>query len=276
VYSPHAFPFLQRVAFPLRWTYAALERALARHTDFLLAVSAAEGRLAAEMGLYRPTRVHVLPNALNVEQLDRQVGPLMEVPEPGVGRTFAFLGELRKQKDPDTFLQAALLLRERGVAARFVMPARGHDLERIQAYLDRHHLRSIVELIPAESSLTALHLKGHVGVLPSRWEGLPYTVLEALALRHPVVASGLPVFEDLLRPLDQRLLFPAGDSRALAERLELWAGMPSRELAEVGERARTLVVEEYDFCSWQKGLRRIYRAILGPRKDGETPGVVEP
>jgi len=42
-------------------------------------------------------------NAIDVEELDREVAPLSPLPEPTAGRTFALLGELRAQKDPDTF-----------------------------------------------------------------------------------------------------------------------------------------------------------------------------
>lgn len=259
IYSPHAFPFLQRVARPVRWVYEFLERILAPITDLVLAVSPAEGRLAMEMGLFPEHKIEVLPNALDLPQLDRRVGDLNPIPEPQGGRTFVLLGELRAQKDPHTFLAAARHLHQRRIPARFAVPARGQELDRVRRYLRLHHLESVVDLIPAENSFIALHRRTDIGVLPSLWEGLPYTALETLALGRPMIASSLPVFEDLLGPLDPRLLFPPGDRRALAERMELWAGLPSRELASVGERARQRVEAHHGMEVWGQQLRDLYR-----------------
>ena len=261
IYSPHAFPFLQRVARPIRRTYELLERALAPYTDLVLAVSPAEGRLAMETGLFPEHQIVVLPNALDVPQLDRQTGVLAPIPEPEAGRTLVLLGELRAQKDPYTFLEATRRLRERRIPARFAVPARGCELDRVRRYLHRHRLESVVDLIPAESSFTALHQRTDIGVLPSLWEGLPYTILETLALRRPVIASSLPVFEDLLSSLDPRLLFPPGGRRALADTMELWARLPTRELVSVGDRARRRVKEHHDMGAWRRELLNIYHAV---------------
>ncbi|MCP4560463.1 MAG: glycosyltransferase family 4 protein, partial [Bosea sp.] len=165
----------------------------------------------------------------------------------------------RAQKDPFTFLEAARRLRDRRIPARFVLPARGVELGKVRRYLRRHRLESLVDLVTAETSLAAVYRRTAVAVLPSLWEGLPYALLDALALRRPVIASALPVFEDLLRPLDPRLLFPPGSSAALAERMELWARLPRRELESLGDRGRELVRRHHDFTAWQECLREIYR-----------------
>jgi len=260
IYSPHAFPFLQRSPAPVRRTYELVERVLARRTDLLLAVSDAEARLAVEIGLYPADRVAVLPNALDIDQLDREIAE----PEPfrgrGPERTFALVGELRAQKDPFTFLEAARRLRDRRIPAHFVLPARGVELGKVRRYLRRHRLEPVVDLVAAETSLAAVYRRTDVAVLPSLWEGLPYALLDALALRRPVIASGLPVFEDLLPTLDPRLLFPPGSSAALAERMELLARLPRRELDSLGDRGRELVRRHHDLAAWQDGLRETYRS----------------
>ncbi len=270
IYSPHAFPFLQRVAFPKRWLYRLAERLLARSTDVLLAVSEAEGRLAVETGLFPADRVRVLPNAVDVDKLDREVGPRLR--GRATGRTFALVGELRVQKGPFVFLEAIRQLRDRQVPARFVMPERGRDLRAVRRYLRRHRLETLVELLPAEGSLAALYREADFAVLPSLWEGLPYAALDALALRRVVIASRLPVFEDLLGPLDRRLLFPPGNSRALAERMELWAQRPRLELEALVDRGRRMILEHHGMAAWRKALRRIYRSVTETGISANAPG----
>jgi glycosyltransferase involved in cell wall biosynthesis len=56
-------------------------------------------------------------------------------------------------------------------------------------------------------------------VMPSTWEGLPLTALEALAARTPVVATAVRGIRELITHDQNCLLVPAGDARALAEAL---------------------------------------------------------
>jgi glycosyltransferase involved in cell wall biosynthesis len=72
-----------------------------------------------------------------------------------------------------------------------------------------------------------------VVVVPSRHEypeGLPNTIYEALCSRTPIVASDHPMFALKLRDGENSAIFPAGDARALAERIR--ALVDDRELYE--------------------------------------------
>ncbi len=262
LYSPHYFPWLRRE--PLRHVYRWIERALAPGTDRLIAVSRAEGRLAVESGLFAPESVRVLPNAVDVARLEREVGTAPP-PQAGAPRTFGLIGELRAQKNPFDLLEAVRLLRDRNSPARFVLPARGPWLARVRRYLRRHDLATRVELVPAGQSLAEVYRRCQIAVLPSLWEGLPYALLDALALRRPVIASSLPVFEDLVGRIEPRLLFPTGDVGALAERIDLWSRLPLEEVDAVGERGRQHVLVEHDFAAWGKELRALYRDEAGAR-----------
>ncbi len=63
-------------------------------------------------------------------------------------------------------------------------------------------------------------LCGLVLVAPSRWEGMPYLLLEAVARRRRVIASDCPGNRDVLKGYAAAELFPVEDAAALAERLK--------------------------------------------------------
>ena len=263
IYSPHAFPFLRSGPAIARFAYQLAERISAPWADVLLAVSEAEGRLAMESGLFAADHVRVLQNAVDLDDLDQSVakGPAHRGRPPP--RRFGLIGALRPQKGPFVLLEAARLLRDRGTPVPIVLPQRGPELPRVTQFIERHDLGSLTELVAAPGSLRLLLGRCDVAVLPSLWEGLPYSMLEALALRRPVIASDLPVFEDLLHPLDQRLIFPTGDVEELANRLALWAQLPEKELDDVGARGRQWVILNHDPAEWCRDLREIYRSTAG-------------
>ena len=85
-------------------------------------------------------------------------------------------------------------------------------------------------------------------MLPSLWEGLPYALLEVLALERPVITSRLPVFEDMLEPIDPTLLCDTGDSEALSRCMELWAGLPAERLISHGRLELFSIAEHWRPC----------------------------
>ena len=264
VYTPHAFPFLRLDAPIMRCAYLLAERITARWTDLLLAVSRAEGQIASDLGLFTTTRVQVLQNAVGVDDLNPSLSQVAQVRRPiSEPRLFGLIGELRPQKGPLLFLEAVRRLRDRGEPIHIILPESGCELSRVLRFIERYDLGCLTDLIPASTSLASLLDRCDVAVLPSLWEGLPYSILDALAFRRPVIASDLPVFEDLLAPLDSRLTFPTGDVEALADRLALWARLPCSELEGVGARGRQLVIRNHDPDEWCLGLRQFYRSFTG-------------
>jgi glycosyltransferase involved in cell wall biosynthesis len=266
VYSPHAFPFLQA---GLVGRLARLaETLLAPGTAFLHAVSSAEGRLAVESGLFEPARVAVVENAADLAIGDR-VSTLAPCPSSET-TTFGFLGELRDQKAPFVFLEAAALAAARRPRLRFVMPDQGPLLREVKEKVAQVRLGPLVTFVPSRRSLNNLYRRIHVGVLPSRWEGLPYALLDAMALRLPVIASSLPVFQDLLGPIEPRLIFEAGDAASLAARLVEWSDAGVAYRRRVGEAERTRVERWNSPDIWRAGMIELYRraastrAVMGP------------
>ena len=91
-------------------------------------------------------------------------------------------------------------------------------------------------------------------VLPSRLEGIPRCLMEAMALRLPVLASDIPGTRELVRHGETGLLFPMGDAAALAEGLD-------RALLDgsaMGKAARNLVESRFSGAA----MARAYEALF--------------
>jgi glycosyltransferase involved in cell wall biosynthesis len=101
-------------------------------------------------------------------------------------------------------------------------------------------------------------------VFPSRWEGLPGAVIEAMALGLPIVASRIPSITELLLEAECGLLVPPGDEAALASSLGSLLTDASRRLA-MGERGRNLFLERYTLEESVKGMTALYQRLLAGR-----------
>lgn len=261
IYTPHSFPFLQSVPAPLPSLYRAAERFAARRTDLLLAVGQAEGRLALQARIFPQDRIRVLANAIDLPVLEGAVR--WERAGRDRAENVGLIGDLRPQKDPMTFLRAARKLLDRGADLRFVVPAHGALLGRARRLVERLALADRFEWVPAEESLHALYRRIDVAVLPSRWEGLPYTLLEALGLGLPVIGTSIPPIADLLARVDRRTLAAPGDASGIAECIARVCAMGPGERVETARVGRAIVEREHDLERWRGELRRIYRAVVG-------------
>ena len=136
------------------------------------------------------------------------------------GKTLLFVGRLTEQKDPMCLLSAFLKLPESLKASTQLTfvgdgPLRAALGERIQ----QEGLEERVRLAGHRADVVEMMRESTVLVLPSRWEGLPNVVLEAMANGLPVVASHVDGVGELISDGQTGWLVPPGDPIALAETL---------------------------------------------------------
>jgi glycosyltransferase involved in cell wall biosynthesis len=182
------------------------------------------------------------------EERYRRIEKLMassQVSKPGI--RIGFIGSLaRMYKGPDVLLRAAQLCRARGLNFDLAMVGAGRHFEEVQALAARLGIQDQVRFLgqlpsgkPIFDFLDSLDLF----VLPSRAEGLPRALLEAMARGCPCIGSNIGGIPELLAPAD---LVPTGDAKALADKLMEVAGNPPlmKEMARRNlEKARTFSPE---------------------------------
>jgi glycosyltransferase involved in cell wall biosynthesis len=114
-------------------------------------------------------------------------------------------------------------------------------------------------------------------VLPSRWEGLPLALLEALARGRPVVASAVGGIPDVIEDGVHGRLVPPEDAAALAAALEDFARRSDAAL-RLGRAGQRRVRESYTWERVVESFESIYDEVLGlatfdpAGSAGEAPG----
>jgi glycosyltransferase involved in cell wall biosynthesis len=125
------------------------------------------------------------------------------------------------QKGLDVLLDAISMIRRDRPDVTLLLAGRdGNRTAALRYQSTRLGLDDNVRFLGKRDDVPDLMVASDVFVLPSRWEGLPGAVIEAMALETPVVATDLPGVREVLGPeLLRSATVPVGDARALAARI---------------------------------------------------------
>ncbi|MBM3149885.1 MAG: glycosyltransferase family 4 protein, partial [Chloroflexi bacterium] len=171
------------------------------------------------------------------------------------------VGRLSPQKRHQDFLEAARRTLAVLPGAHFLVigdgPERG-DLEALAASLG---IDSAVSFLGHRQDVAAWMAISDVIVMASIREGLPYVLLEALALAKPVVATCVGGVPELIRDGETGLLVPTQQPARMAEAI-LYVLSHGEEAARLGEKGRELVWQKFSPQSMAHKTAEVYREVL--------------
>ncbi|RUU78987.1 glycosyltransferase family 4 protein [Mesorhizobium sp. M7A.F.Ca.MR.362.00.0.0] len=201
LYSPHGGSLHYDENTVIGKLFFALERFMARFTDYLLFVSDYERRTYRHKVGEPPIPNALVYNGLRATEFE----PVITTPDAA---DLLYIGMMRDLKGPDIFIDALALAGPRfGRALTAVMVGDGDDLPRYHGQVKRLGLERHVRFLPPMPAREAFALAALI-IVPSRAEAMPYIVLETLAAGKPMIATavgGIPEIFDtgspaLIRP----------------------------------------------------------------------------
>lgn len=180
---------------------------------------------------------------------------------PAAMRRLICVGRLCEEKGQLLLVEAAHRLARRGVKFELVLAGDGEMRAELERLIARHGLAGQVRITGWISSDQVRQeiLAARGLVLPSFAEGLPVVIMEAMALRRPVLTTYVGGIPELVQPGKDGWLFPAGSIDALTAAIEDFLGKPTDELRKMGEAAYTRVVERHSIDTEAAKLAELFR-----------------
>lgn len=225
IYTPHAFMTMSPVNNRPRRTLArGLELALSGIGDCVICVSDEERRHAVEIGL-SPGKLCVVLNGIDLTQAEAlrlkraEVRSRLAIQPDDI--VIGFVGRFADQKAPEMLVQSyARLAKSCHGPLRLLMVGSGPLRRSCETQACALGIREQVifeENLPGAIAMSAFD----VFALPSRYEGFPYVLLEALATGLPIVSTAVGGSNTLVKANHNGFVTKVGDVTAFTTALDL-------------------------------------------------------
>jgi len=274
VYTAHGFYFHDDMPREKYALYHGIEKSVAQITDRILVQSQEDFDTAVTTGLGSAEKIRYLGNGIDLGRFDRralneecQKELLRElcVPESH-GPILGITGRFTEEKGFGELIEAMSLLREDFPEAHLIViggqlsTERDDFQDRLVDFVGEQALDSHVTFAGFRDDVQDLLGLLDVFVLPSYREGLPRSVLEAMAMELPVVATRIRGCREAVVDRVTGLLVPARDSGALKHAIAQI--LSDRELAQrLGKAGRERVVTTFDEQFVFARLENYYREL---------------
>lgn len=192
-----------------------------------------------------------------IEQAFHNIAPVSMPTKPKL----VCIGRLCEQKGQLLLLDAVNILAKKGIAFELVLGGDGEMRAELESQIKRYDLEQKVSVTGWISSDQVRDeiLSAKALVLPSFAEGLPVVIMEAMALRRPVISTYIAAIPELVVSGEHGFLFPAGDVDALAQTLEKFLTIPNDELEKMGNAAYARVIERHSVDREAKKLAQLFK-----------------
>lgn len=226
-----------------------------RRSAFVVAISA-YGRSQLYRWVERAhwPKISVVHCGLEASFHEVAPAPLPEAPR------VVCVGRLCEQKGQRLLVEAAARLAAKGIALEIVLAGDGELRGELEAAAQQCGQKVRITGWLSSEQVREEILAARALVLPSLAEGLPVVLMEAMALRRPVLTTYVAGIPELVRPGENGWLVPSGDVEELAAALQDVLSRPAAELRAMGEAARRRALERHSIDTEAAKLAALFCA----------------
>jgi glycosyltransferase involved in cell wall biosynthesis len=199
-----------------------LEEWAYRQYDRVIAISESAGESLLAWQPWLKEKLAIIPNGIDLSRFDipeeRAKQKRVELGVSDETNILLYAGRLVKEKGADVLLQAVSLLEM--INWKLFIAGAGPELANLAAQCSRLGLDEKVQFLGSREDIPELMAACNLVGLPSRWEGLPLSLLEAMAAGKPVVACQVGGVPEVIQDGKEGYLVPPEKPEAMTLAIE--------------------------------------------------------
>jgi glycosyltransferase involved in cell wall biosynthesis len=248
-----------------RYMFPFITRMIARWIGQFIVVSDEIGQFLVQSLRISQDKVRLIHNGISfsgLEQLGSGSGDIRQ--KIGVATSCHLLGTVGRitfQKGHEFLIEALRSLASEFPALHCIIVGDGDQREEIERLIREFRIQDRVHLVGFQQDVLSWYRAMDIVAFPSRFEGLPITVIEAAYAGRPVIATDVGGVKEIVQDGVTGLLVPPEDSIALVNGIRRLLNDPS--FAEMlGRQARAIAIDRFDVQKCSEKTISVYEELL--------------
>jgi glycosyltransferase involved in cell wall biosynthesis len=260
IYTVHGWSFHQDQS-PLTYRLRAWsEKLICAFCSRIICVSESNRISGTEAFGLKPRHTSVIENGINLQRFnpDAQFADVRQ--QLGIGKDEFVVGLIARitlQKNPIAFVKSIEKAHRKEPRIRGLIVGDGDMKDEMIAYIYEHKIEDLFYLSPFRTDIPDVLHAIDVYCLPSLWEGLSIALIEAMAMRKPVVVTPTDGTREIIRDNKDGRIVNFDEPGELADAYIYYLRHPEKMRA-YGESARETVVQRFDNRRVAKQVEEIY------------------
>ncbi len=263
-FNEHQNPLWRRI---IVW----LERLTALITDKLIVVSHRDWQAGLDNYIGNKDKYRLVRYGIDYEDFNKKVEGLRE--ELGINTSDLLVGMIscfKPQKSPQDFIRLAFLVNKVIPRTKFILVGDGNLRKKIERLISKFNLEHKVILTGWRYDIPRILSAMDIFVLTSLWEGMPISVIEAMAASLPVVATNTGGVTEILLEGKNGFLVPKRDINKMAEKL-IYLLKDENLRKQISHNARIYLDSNFALKNMVRNTENLYGDLI-KRMSGEHAG----
>jgi glycosyltransferase involved in cell wall biosynthesis len=237
---------------------------LSKITDKIVAVSEDVKEDIIRYDRIDPSKVQVIPNGIDLERFNPEkntsnIRKEFSLEEDDI--VIGFIGRIVPAKGLEYLLYALPYLKEEFKSIKLLIIGEGSLVEEFKEKAKKNNIFDNILFTGVRRDIPEILASIDIFVMPSTAEGLPNSLLEAMAMGKPVVATKVGGIPEVIRNGFNGILIPPRDHRELAMAIKNLIGN-SQLAVKMGQAARNFVLNNHSIVEIAQKWQTLYLSIL--------------
>lgn len=262
LHTPQAYSYLSTSNFLKRIIYLLIERLLAKLNSTLVASSLSEQSRGIKEVKYKKENALLFNNSIN----DIKVENKLTIKKTWPSNYICTVGRPSYQKNLEMMVRVISKIKEKDSEIHLVIMGVGYyspELENVKRLINSLGLKSNITLLEwtTQKNIFTIIEKSQAYITTARYEGLPYSVIESMAIGKPIIATNADGNRDLVVHNENGYLL---DFNQINEMAKLTYEILKNKLLnkKFSEKSRKLFLENFNITSNIKNLETLYKDKL--------------
>jgi glycosyltransferase involved in cell wall biosynthesis len=265
LHTVHGWSFNDYQPLLVRWIFELLERFTCGFTDKIIVVSDHDKRKGIKSGIGADRQYALIRYGIDYSEFaTQQQNTREELKIDSDKMVVGMIACFKPQKSPQDFIRLAFLVNQTLPETKFLLIGDGALRTKIEKLIRKFNLEKQVILTGWRNDIPAILSSTDVFVLTSLWEGLPISVLEAMASGRPVISTNTGGVEEvILEGKTGFLVFP-GDVASMSEKLLILLKDKDSRI-KMGEAAKDSLNDGFTLTRMVSQTANLYAELLSAK-----------